>query len=151
MPGNRQDVARRVHSAALHLLRVVRTVDADSGLSPARLAALSVLVFGGRRTVGSLAVAEQVRSPTMTALLDGLEADGLVRRRPDPNDGRSVVVEATTRGRRLMRGAQQRRVDVLVSLLEQCNAAEIKQIDTAAALLDRVTRDRIGPATGSNS
>jgi DNA-binding MarR family transcriptional regulator len=150
MTRNRQDAARRIHSAALHLLRVVGTVDAESGLSPARLSVLSILVFGGRRSVGALAAAQTVRSPTMTALVDGLEAEGLVRRLPHRDDGRSVVVEATARGRRIMRRAQQRRVDLLVQLLEHCSSTEIEQIDTAAEILDRLTRDHIGPATGAH-
>src|SRR5262245_11051379 len=96
----RREVAGRLHSAAIHLLRVARTVDGESGLSPSRLSALSVLVFGGPRTIGGLATAEAVRSPTMTQLVNGLESDGLVRRRPaSTGDGRRVVVEATPAGR----------------------------------------------------
>ena len=62
-------VADHLHSAAIHLLRLVRRRDAETGLSPARLSALSVLVFGGPRTVGDLAADEQVRSPTMSRLV----------------------------------------------------------------------------------
>src|SRR5215510_2711526 len=98
-----RDVAGRLHSAAIHLLRVARTVDAESGLSPARLSAMSVLVFAGPRTVGGLAEVEGVRSPTMTQLVNGLADDGLVRKRAVREDGRRVVVEATPAGKRLVR------------------------------------------------
>src|SRR5207253_1577300 len=82
------EVADRLHSAAIHLLRLVRREDTASGLTPARLSALSVLVFGGPRTVGELAAAEQVRSPTMSRLVAGMESDGLVERRPSTDDRR---------------------------------------------------------------
>jgi DNA-binding MarR family transcriptional regulator len=131
-------MASRLHSAGIHLLRAVRVADGRSGLSPARLSALSVLVFGGPRTIGALASADGVRSPTMTQLVNGLEADRLVQRRGAAGDGRRVVVAATPAGERAMREAQGRRLDVLVDLLASADAAEIDLLDRAAALLDRL-------------
>jgi DNA-binding MarR family transcriptional regulator len=135
-------VAGRLHSAAIHVLRVARTVDGESGLSPARLSAMSVLVFGGPRTVGGLAEDEGVRSPTMTQLVNGLEADGLVRRRAVREDGRRVVVEATPAGRRVLRKAQARRLDVLVELLQAADADELDLLDRAAEVLERLSGER---------
>ncbi|HEY7071168.1 MAG TPA: MarR family transcriptional regulator [Acidimicrobiales bacterium] len=122
---------------------MARTVDAESGLSPARLSAMSVLVFGGPRTVGGLAEAEGVRSPTMTQMVNGLEAGGLVRRRAMREDGRRVVVEATPAGRRILRKAQDRRLDVLVELLAAVDDDELELLDRAAAVLDRLTGERV--------
>ena len=66
-------IADRLHSAAIHLLRRVRKQDAATGEGPARLSALSVLVFGGGpMTLGQLAQAEQVRPPTMSRIVSGL-------------------------------------------------------------------------------
>jgi DNA-binding MarR family transcriptional regulator len=137
-----REVAGRLHSAAIHVLRVARTVDAESGLSPARLSAMSVLVFGGPRTVGGLAADEGVRSPTMTQLVNGLEADGLVWRRAVREDGRRVVVEATPAGRRVLRKAQARRLDVLVDLLRGVDDDELDLLHGACAVLDRLTGER---------
>jgi len=137
-----REVAGRLHSAAIHVLRVARTVDGESGLSPARLSAMSVLVFGGPRTVGGLAEVEGVRSPTMTQLVNGLEADGLVRRRAVQEDGRRVVVEATPAGRRVLRKAQARRLDVLVELLQAADADELDLLDRAAEVLERLSGER---------
>jgi DNA-binding MarR family transcriptional regulator len=69
-----------------------------------------------------------------------MEADGLVRRRAVREDGRRVVVEATSAGRRILRKAQDRRLDVLVALLAAADDAELDLIDRAAAVLDRLTR-----------
>src|SRR5262245_7652512 len=105
--------AERLHAGALHLLRRLRRNDAKTGVGPARLSALSVLVFAGPRSLGELAAAEQVRPPTMTRIVAGLERGGLVRRRPDPTDARRAVLEATPRGRRLMEAGRRRRVEDL--------------------------------------
>jgi DNA-binding MarR family transcriptional regulator len=140
MSSEERAVASGLHSAAIHLLRAVRVADGRSGLSPARLSALSVLVFGGPRTIGALAAADGVRSPTMTQLVNGLEAEGLVRRRPAAGDGRRVVVEATPAGQATMREAQARRLDLLVELLASADDAELELLDRAAALLGRLLR-----------
>src|SRR5687767_3335486 len=95
-------IADVLHSAAIHLLRTVRREDARSGLSPARLSALSIVVFAGPMRMTDLARAEQVRPPTMTSIVAGLEQDGLVRRRMDAADARATRIEATARGVRLM-------------------------------------------------
>src|SRR6266850_1938157 len=86
------ETADRLHSAAIHLLRRLRVRDRESGVGPAQLSALSVLVFGGPRSLGELADAEQVRPPTMSRIVAGLERAGLVKRRKT-EDGRRVRLE----------------------------------------------------------
>src|SRR3954466_16021151 len=82
------DIADRLHSAAIHLLRRLRREDDASGLPAPQLSALSVIVFGGPVTLGQVAAAEQVRPPTITRLVVALEQGGLVDREVDPVDGR---------------------------------------------------------------
>src|SRR6476646_2226313 len=74
------EVADQLHSAAIHLLRRLRIRDRESGIGPAQLSALSVLVFGGPRSRGELADAEQVRPPTMSRIIAGLQCARLIRR-----------------------------------------------------------------------
>src|SRR5436189_6185151 len=83
-------VADRLHSAAIHLLRRLRRHDQAMGLTPARASALSIMVFGGPLTIGTLGRAEQVSAPTVTRLIVGMQRDGLVRRKADPRDRRVV-------------------------------------------------------------
>src|SRR3954447_18940128 len=110
MNSDGQAVADRVHSAATHLVRAVASVDGQMGLSRARASLMSVLVFAGPRTIGELAAAEGVRSPTMSALVDGLVAEGFARRRPSRDDARRVLVEPTAKGRQLLVRGRERRV-----------------------------------------
>ena len=133
-------VADRLHSAALHLLRRLRTEDDALGISPPRLSALSVVVFAGPLGIGALAAAEGVAAPTMTRLVDSLEHDGLVRRRRDPSDARGVIVEATAVGRRVLTKGRQRRVRTLAEGLTTLSRQELAEIGRGAELIERVTR-----------
>jgi DNA-binding MarR family transcriptional regulator len=139
---NEDDVVRladQLHSASIHLLRGVRRVDAQSGLPPAQLSALSVVVFGGPLSLGALAAAEQVRPPTMTRLVDSLEAAGLVTRETDPSDARAVLIGATPAGRRLLAEGRRRRVEALAERLLSLDADERAALHAAAPALVRLS------------
>jgi DNA-binding MarR family transcriptional regulator len=136
----RRETADRLHAAAIHLLRRVREADREAALSPARLSVLSVLVFGGAQTPGRLAAIEQVRPPTMTRLVQGLEADKFVRRRRRSTDRRSVVIEATPRGRRVLEAARRRRLDLLAHLIGACSDRELRMLRAAAEIMERAAR-----------
>jgi DNA-binding MarR family transcriptional regulator len=137
--------ADRFHSAAIHALRYARREDAASGLSAARLSALSVLVFGGPRTLGELAAAEQVRPPTMTRIVHGLEQGGLVRRDSDQLDGRVVRVRATAKGKRILQRARRRRIAALEERLSSLNARQVALVQEAAELVDEALRRSSAP------
>ena len=98
------ELADRLDSAAIHLLRKLRREDSASGLSAPRLSAprlsaLSVIVFAGPVTMGELAAAEQVRPPTISRLVKDLERQGLVGRKTDPGDERIQRVSAHREGK----------------------------------------------------
>src|SRR3712207_2083460 len=114
--------ANRLHSLAIHLLRQVAQVDREMGLTPERASVLSVLAFGGPRTVGQLARAERVSPPAITRIVDGLEAAGLAERRRGTDDRRVVTVSVTPAGRRLMERGRARRVEVLAARLRSLPA-----------------------------
>ena len=134
------ELADKLHSAAIHLLRGVRREDAAAGLPPAQLSALSVLVFGGPMTIGRLAEAEQVRSPTMSRIAAALERAGLVTRAPDPADARVTVVTATAVGRELLLAGRRRRVGVLEERLGALPDDERAALEQALGALERISR-----------
>jgi DNA-binding MarR family transcriptional regulator len=131
------EAADRFHSAAIHALRHVRREDPLTGVPPAQLSALSVLVFGGPRTLGELATAEQVRPPTMTRIVQALEAAGLVRRARDPHDARVHRLQATAKGRRVMQRGRERRVANLATLFDRLSPEQIARVNEAAGLVER--------------
>ena len=131
-------LADQLHSAAIHLLRHLRKEDDASGLSAPRLSALSVVVFGGPLTLGQLAGAEQVKPPTMTRIVTGLEKDGLVRRMGDPRDKRLTKIHATPKGQKVLAAGRARRVELLASAVERLGARELADLEHGAQLLRKV-------------
>jgi DNA-binding MarR family transcriptional regulator len=132
------ELSGRLHSATLHLLRALAREDTASGISPARLSGLSVLVFGGPRTIGALAAAERVTPPTMTRLVAGMEADGLVTREQDTVDRRVVRVAATERGRRLLIDGRDRRLRRLAEMVGPLPKSERRTLAAAAVIIERM-------------
>jgi DNA-binding MarR family transcriptional regulator len=129
------ETARDLNSAAIHLLRGMRAADRASGLTPARLGALSVLVFGGPSTLGQLARTEDVSGPTMTRIVDGLVALGLATREEHPESARQVLISPTQAGVDLMQAAAGRRVDVIVAALAALPTGDRRAIVAAAPSL----------------
>ena len=134
-------LAESLNSVAIHLLRRLRRADESLGVTPARLSALSVLVFGGPRSLADLAAAEKVTSPTMSGIVRGLEADGLVQRDPDPHDARAIRLSATPEGRSLMMRGRDLRVARLVDDLATLPPADVAAIRTAVAALRSLEDD----------
>ena len=132
-----EDLADRLHSTAIHLLRQVRVEDAATGIAPARLSALSVLVFGGPMSLNDLAGAEQVRPPTMSRIVDALESAGLARRTVNAQDRRAVVIEATERGTAILWQGRKRRVKFLARRLSRLSEAERRQIESAVQAIQK--------------
>jgi len=134
------DIADQLHSAAIHLLRRLRVRDRESGIGPAQLSALSVLVFGGPRSLGELADAEQVRPPTMSRIVAGLQRSRLLRRHAT-EDGRRLRLEATPKGVSLMWEGRKRRVESLAKALAALPEKDREQLRGALQLLQQVVRD----------
>jgi DNA-binding MarR family transcriptional regulator len=131
-------IADRLHSAAIHLLRRVRRVDAATGLSAAKLSALSVVVFGGPISLRDLAAAEQVRPPSMTRTVKELEADGLVHRAVDTADHRIARISATPKGERLLRQGRAARINLLAKWLRSLDRDDLTRLDDASRILERL-------------
>jgi len=136
------DLADALHSAAIHLLRRVRSEDRASGIGPAQLSALSVLVFGGRLSLGDLAAAEQVQPPTMVRIVQALSEEGLVATKPDQQDRRRLVISATARGRKLMLRARQRRGQALAELVSRVSKNGRDELRAAVTVLRELLKER---------
>ena len=134
-------VADRLHSAAIHLLRRVRKQDVATGEGPARLSALSVLVFGGPKTLGELAAAEQVKPPTMSRIVAGLAKSHLIDVAEDPKDARRMQIRATAKGKSILQKGRERRTAYLASQLQRLTAEQLNALGDAVEILNRVLRE----------
>src|SRR5580704_14781242 len=126
-----------LHSAAIHLLRKVRAQDRRAGIGPAQLSALSVLVFGGPRSLKELAEVEQVRPPTMSRIVVGLERARLVRRKAT-DDKRRMLLDATARGVKILQEGRRRRVEMLVRTLQELSGGELREAADAAEFMRKL-------------
>ena len=142
---SRAQVADRLHSLAIHLLRAVRVEDDRSGLTGPRLSALSVVTFKGPITLTELAAAEHVTAPTMTRLVQGLEAAGMIRREAHSTDGRSIRLSATAQGRRALELARTRRIAAMQELLSELTAQEFKVVQSAILALEPRVKALLAP------
>jgi len=133
-----RELADQLHSAAIHLLRTLRKEDDASGLSAPRLSALSVVVFGGPLTLGQLARAEQVRPPTMTRIVTGLEKAGLVKRVGDPRDHRLTRIQATPKGQRVLAAGRARRVRLLTKSVKALDTNQLAELRRGIQLFNEL-------------
>jgi len=141
------DTADALHSAAIHLLRRLRTQDDTLGLSAPRLSALSVVAFSGTKTVTQLARAEQVSPATISRMIKEMKWEGLVTRERDPADGRIHRIRATEKGVALLQEGRRRRVTVLSEMLSTLPARERRLLARAAQLLEQLTLPEGHPQT----
>src|SRR5215467_3157434 len=133
------EAADKLHSAAIRLLRRLRLRDRESGIGPAQLSALSVLVFGGPRSLSELADAEQVRPPTMSRIVSGLERAGLLKRHAT-EDRRRVRLVATAQGTKILWQGRQRRVESLANALSSLAETDRARMRDLAQLLPEIVR-----------
>ena len=133
-----EEIASGLNSTAIHLIRRLRREDSKLKIGPARLSALSVLVFGGSCSLGELAGYEQVTSATMSRVVSGLVDSGFARRKPSRTDARAVLIEATAKGRRLMLKGQLARVKSLSGSLADLDSADLRCLQRAVEVLRRL-------------
>ena len=135
-----RDLADRLHSAAIHLLRRARRSDPLTGATPAQLSALSVLM-SGPKTLGELAAAEQVRAPTISRLAAEMERVGLIRRRGDPSDARVVHVEMTAKGRRVLGKGRELRITDIEGRVRRLDTTAVTTLEKAVGIIEGMLRD----------
>jgi DNA-binding MarR family transcriptional regulator len=105
------------------------------------LSALSVVVFGGPLTLGKLAAAEQVKPPTMTRIVTGLENEGLVERIGDPRDKRLTRIRATMKGQKVLTAGRARRVQKLAAAVRDLRGSELAELTRGVQLLQQIIGD----------
>jgi DNA-binding MarR family transcriptional regulator len=110
------------------------TVDLNSN----QLSAMSVLLNNGDLLMGELAAAEKMQPPSMTRIVNGLEARGYVARRPHPDDRRQCLVTLSDEGRKILLANRRRRDEWLAVRIAQLAPAERDVLREAIGILEKV-------------
>jgi DNA-binding MarR family transcriptional regulator len=125
----------------MRLARRLRQMQDDSlDLNPNQLSAMAVLLNSGDQLMGELAALERVRPPSMTRVVNSLEARGYVVRRPDPRDHRQCLVTLTDSGRQVLLANRRRRDEWLAVRIAGLDPAERDILRRAIRVLDKVNQ-----------
>jgi len=139
VPGSAVRAAHEVRTVFSRVKRRLKESYDPEGLTPSQTSALSRLSKDGDASISDLAAAERVRHQSMAATVSVLEERGLVRRRPDPEDGRRQLMSVSDAGHAFLadkRGAGEEWLTR--ALAERCTERERQLVIEAMALLDKV-------------
>ena len=132
--------ARDLRVMFSRLRRQLKDVTTGGGLTPSQTAVLTRLWKEGASSTSALAASERVRPQSMAAILAGLDQHGLIRRAPDPDDGRRQMISLTAAGRRRAESDRQIREEWLArAMQERYSERERRVINDALSLLQRLT------------
>jgi DNA-binding MarR family transcriptional regulator len=122
--------------------------EAGTEMRPSRASALVTVELHGPLTPSELAEIETVKRPTATRILRGLEAEGLIERTPDPNDGRSALIAITGEGRDRLRRLRRRKNAYLARRMRGLDTGDVASLERAAQILERLLEGDRTPAPG---
>ena len=132
-------LATEIHAISGKLKRRLREQASAGDLTQSQLAVLGHLDRNGPTTVTALAKLEGVRSQSMGATVAALEAAGMVKGSPDPNDGRQTILSLTTACVTRIKNGRAARTDWLLKTIEtKLSAREQEQLAAAIKLLNRI-------------
>ncbi|SEP49009.1 MarR family winged helix-turn-helix transcriptional regulator [Amycolatopsis saalfeldensis] len=142
MSEDADEVASALLVGVSALIRRVRQVPVEGGLTMPERNALSGLERSGPTTSSALAREAQITAQAMGATLGSLRAKGLVDRGPDPDDGRRVVLEVTDAGRQALKDKRNARSELVARVLASgaFTPEELEQLGVAAPLLERLAQ-----------
>jgi DNA-binding MarR family transcriptional regulator len=135
------ELAQRLNSATVHLMRALRQDRPSVGLAAEHSSALGVVVFAGPISIGALARSERVGAPAMTKTVGILATAGLVTRERDPGDARVVRVRATRKANELVLRGRDQRVVRIGKALQALSHTETARLEAAIGTFEKLVRD----------
>jgi DNA-binding MarR family transcriptional regulator len=134
-PAHDVELAARLRLAITRMARRLRQ-EAGTDLGPSQVSALATIERHGPLAPSELAERERIKRPSATRILARLAEAGLVERIPDPTDGRSAIVSATSRGRELVRRLRQRKTAYLARRMRGLPREDVLALERAAEVLE---------------
>lgn len=131
-------LAARLRLGATRLARILRR-EADTGLSPSQLSALATVEIHGPMTLGALADHENVAPPSITKVVNILDAQGLVSRQAGATDRRVAMVTITAEGNRLLDESRRRKNQWLAARISKLDADQKARLADALDVIEVLT------------
>jgi DNA-binding MarR family transcriptional regulator len=121
-------------------MKWVRSRLQDRGMTYARMRLLGALHCNGPQIMSSISDELGVTRRNVTALVDALEEEGLVRRKPHPTDRRATVIEMTGRGERTMDRAYDEHRAAVAELFEELGGGDQRELTRMLGALREALR-----------
>ena len=142
IPASAVQAASELRTVISRLRRRLRVVADLGDLTPSQTSVLSRLDKSGPVSASDLAAAERVRPQSMAATLAAIEQHGMIRRDPDPADGRRQLISLTDAARETILGSRRAREEWLSrTLADDFTEAERQTVLAALMLLDRLVEE----------
>ncbi len=120
----------------------------DSGLTIPQMRVLFCASRRGGARPGFIAERARMAPPNVTSVVDRLAERNLVRREPDPEDGRATIILLTEDGKRMVRAIASAAGERLQTALDALSAEELEALETGLRALVRVMDTPPQPADG---
>lgn len=133
---DKNEVAASLYAGVSKVANRLRTIELPKGFTPERLRTLATIHAHGPITVTALAEKERVRPATISRMIASLEEDGLIRRRDDRFDKRSVLVSTTSKGRQMYQRASQEYLKHISDALNGLEPDQAELLLNLASLLE---------------
>ena len=119
------------------LNQTARVIEQRTGITNAQLFLLQAIAAEPNLSVNALASRAMTHQSTASIVLSRLERRGLVRRVPSPEDGRSVGLELTAKGRRVLGRAPKTATTKIVSAIARLTPREVRMLRLGICALGR--------------
>lgn len=127
---------RQAVLAFYRLSRGLKNADLLRDLSWERLSTLSVVALREPVSISELSILEAVTAPTISRAVAALQDQALVRCVASRNDGRSVLVSSTAKGRATLEKGMARTLEQMAEMLGRLDTTELE------AMADLIRRAR---------
>ncbi|MGD0055537.1 MAG: MarR family transcriptional regulator [Acidimicrobiales bacterium] len=137
---NMNDTASRLRRAVTRLNRRLRS-SSLGGISPAQASMLGSIEKLDNPSLGDLAVAEQMKPPSVTRVAQAMQEVGLIVCFSDPEDRRVTRVRLSAMGRREIAAIRQRKTEFLEMKLRSLSPSDQRRVEELASLLERLLEE----------
>ncbi|WP_083975404.1 MarR family winged helix-turn-helix transcriptional regulator [Kitasatospora mediocidica] len=130
------DSIARLRLVIARLNRQMAQASSGQDLTSAQLSALARIEQHGPLRLGELAARERVAAPSMIRTLGPLSSAGLIAKSPDPQDGRSQLLELSEPGRQAIAQIRRERSALLSHRVERLDARQCQALEAALPVLE---------------
>jgi DNA-binding MarR family transcriptional regulator len=138
---NTNETAARLRRAVTRMNRRLRH-SSLGGISPAQASMLESIEKATNPSLGDLAMAEQMKPPSVTRVVQSMQESGLIVCTPDPQDRRCTRVQLSALGRKEITAIRRRKTEFLEKKLLSLSVSDQRKAEDLAAFLERLLEEQ---------